>query len=615
MVENYDPKIEIEKICEEHKIFFTRNDKGNLVLYEDLETAGLLPLVHNELLKFIKKGKSNGFNILIIKDGEKDKVYPIEISYDGGEEKEEDPNKYPFYCINCGARFDKKPLKCSCGGKKIVEDYKKYSRKEIEEDLKKFQREDLLELIKDEISKDHLADDPLKMTLFLTCVSSLSEDPRLRQSMQLTGGTAVGKDNLIKSCLKHLPDETYLFLTSGTQSTLEDDIQDKRLIAFSEINLFREFGANKPLLEVIKQITEEGTSSLKKDLRTNNKQARYEKGDQKSVIFGTTDIQQDEEAGSRFMKGSVLPTPDITEKVCNDTFDNYSDIQKKIKKLDTSPSWIKKVLTYFYQNEKYQVILPYAKYLKEKIDGKYIFDYSNPRARRDVKRLLALTCATAWLYQEQREIIEFGDYKFIISIPQDLINILKYSNEFFDQTYTGFDARLNQVIEFIENHPSKWVDKKEIQEHLNVCKNTINDYCRELCALGVQEGCKGSTLNEQEGERIYDGNRIYYKRVQKGFKKSLVRVQINELKNFLIQRVQKKRVQNDPNIKENHSKTPKNNKNSSINEDFDKSLSEIEPFKLNPFEKSGKKKGLDQFTDEEIKQTGFTREELEANLK
>ena len=597
MSEDYDAKREIEKICEEHKIIFTRNDKGKLILYEDLESAGLLSLVHNELLKFIEKKKIKGFQILIVKDGEKE--YPIELCYDGGIEEKKDPNEFRFYCVSCGARFNKKPLKCSCGGKNIQEDYKQYSKKEIKEDLKKFNDPNLLELIKEEISKDHLEDDTLKITNFLVCVSSLLEDPRLRMSIQLTGGTSEGKDNLMKSCLKHIPEEAYLFLTSGTQATLEDDIKEKRLICFSEINLFKEGGANKYLLEVIKQITEGGTSALKKDLRFNSKQSRHEEGDQKSVIFGTTDIEQDEEAGTRFLKGSVKATPQRIKIVNENTFDNFSNEENLLKKLNKSPSWIRKVLSYFLHKEKYLIVIPYAKYLKEKIDEKDIFDYSDPRSQRDIKRLLALTCATTWLYQKQRTIKEYAGYKFLVSEPQDLINTLKYSNEFFNQTYTGFDERLNYVIKFIDEYPNAWVDKKLIQDHLNVTKNTINLYCRTLSQEGVLEGCKGSILNEQEGVKIYDGNRIYYQRVRKEFKKSLIRVEIKDLQEFLDQK-------KGSNLIEYKKDILKNKEFSKENKEINISNGKIEPFKLNP---------LDQFSEEEIVKAGYTREQLEELTK
>jgi len=62
----------------------------------------------------------------------------------------------------------------------------------------------------------------------------------------------------------------------------------------------------------------------------------------------------------------------------------------RLKNLNKDSSWIRKVLTYFFNKEKYLVVIPYAKFLKEKINEKYIFDYSSPRSRRDVKRLLAL---------------------------------------------------------------------------------------------------------------------------------------------------------------------------------------------------------------------------------
>jgi len=83
MNEPFNPQEEVEKLCEEHKIFFT--GKGN-VTHENLISVGLGNLLYNQLSQFVDKKENNGFYILEIKNPETKQKYNIEIKYEGGEE-------------------------------------------------------------------------------------------------------------------------------------------------------------------------------------------------------------------------------------------------------------------------------------------------------------------------------------------------------------------------------------------------------------------------------------------------------------------------------------------------------------------------------------------------
>jgi len=468
------------------------------------------------------------------------------------------------------------------------------SKKEIirfdydEELVEKFRRKDLLDLIKEEISKSHLEDDNLKMSLFLTYVSGLLNNPARRQSFQITGRSAEGKDNIQISCLKHFPNGSYIFLTSATQSVLEDDLHKYPIIAFSEINLFKESGANRGLLEVIKQRTELGIKTAKKDIRVQNKEMRLEDSEQGVVTFGTTEAEQDEELSTRFLKGTIRATPSRIKVVNDNTLDTFSDIKKLMRLMEKKDSWIKTGLEHFWKNKpKYEIIIPYAKFLKEKIDGVQIFDNSDPRSQRDIKRLLSLVCATTFLFQEQRDTFISDGTEFIISEPCDLINTLKYANEFFEQTYTGMDLRISDALDFIKSKgKGVWIDKLEIQEHLNIKhRSTINNYLWDLEQKGFIERSKGVQLNERFGLRSYKGNHIYYTSVQKEFKKRLISVQLNKLKEFLDSKCAEISVQFD----ENNKITRQDKKEFSIfdtkevkNEHLKMNTSEVESQEIKP---------------------------------
>lgn len=429
--------------------------------------------------------------------------------------------------------------------KKLNEENNQDKEKEIEgfkfinEDydaLEKFKDKNLLKNIHKELSKTHIGDDKLKMTTFLTATSGLLPNQKRRMSIAITGNSADGKSNLITTTLKHQPDETKIFLTSGTQATIEDDIAKKRQIGFSEVNANRENGSNKYLTEVIKQKTEGGTSALKKDIRTGMKTARHEVGEQASVLFSTTESQMDEEMRTRFIKGTIETDSKRIKKVNENTLDTFADLDKLLKDSEEKDSWIKIGLTAFFQKKRQpEVYIPYAVHLKDQINGKEIFDHSDPRSQRDIKRVLALTCAMTYLFQEQRKTLEHNGKLILVSEPQDFINVLQLSGDFFNQSYSGLDKRLSNVVKLMLESSSEWVARDELQEQMNISRNTIKQYCQVLADEGLIQGISGRELNAGEGSKynIYDGNKIYYKRCQKGGKKPLIRCEINDLKEYL----------------------------------------------------------------------------------
>lgn len=479
----------------------------------------------------------------------------------------------------------------------------------------KFKDPNLLHETWKELSKDHIGDDNLKLTTFLVMLSGLLENQKRRMSVAITGDSSEGKNNLIEACQKHFPDDVYLYLSSATRSTIEDDIKSARILAFKEINFQREGGENRDLLGIIKQVTEGGTSALKKDLRTGLKTARHEKQEQKTVVYPTTEAERDKEAETRFIFGSVTSNYNKTKKVNDNTCDSFANLDLIFQSSLKSSSWIKRGLEYFCsKKDRYEILIPYSPFLKEQIGGKDIFDHNSPRSMRDLKRILALTCAMTFYFQEQRKVIEYKNRKMLVSEPQDLINVLFLTSEFFNETYSGLDPRLTKVLKYIEF--GQWVARDFVQEQLEVSRNTIKDYCGKLADEGLIEGTTGRELNEGEGVKVYDGNKIYYKRRQKGIKKPLLRCQIKELKEHLEAKTGKPIDTFDfsslSNINEENEEE-KGIKNKGVN--FGKNVSnpaseeEFDTFLLTPFEKKV------PFTDEEIKEAGYSREFLEGVLK
>ena len=418
------------------------------------------------------------------------------------------------------------------------EEPQKYSNEEMKEAIEFFDNKNILKKIQDEITKDHLGDDNLKMTLFLAELSGLLNNPKLRISCAIKGNSSSGKDNAIRSTLKHIPEDKFIFVTNITQAVMEDDIKGKNILTLSEMNAEKDDGANKHLIEAIKQRTEGGMSSSKKDLRDGMKTARHEVSEQGTVIYSTTESEMDEEMKTRFICLDMSSTSEKIKAVNDNTLDNFSNIDSILGDKIEKTSKIRIFLTGFSRVfEGFSVLIPYAKYLK---DFSFISD-DDPRSQRDLKRILALTSVMTFLNFTRRKRYQKKGVNFVESEPKDLIDTLSISKNFFNQSYTGMDARLSKILNFIKNENEEWVERGKIQEKFGIKSlNTLKDYLNELSlsGLGLIEGCNGGRLNERQAISQYHSSKIYYKTCQKAVKKPFITCQLSELEEYLYNKIE-----------------------------------------------------------------------------
>ncbi len=170
--QKYDPEKAIEELSEKEKIYLSDSSEA-----EALKLAGFLPLVHNELLSFLKKKKPNGFYILYIVDPErKENKYPVKIKYEGKEEvegKKKEKYKMPEWI------------------KKLLE----------QEGLWNY-------IVCEELDKKHKGDIATKEIIFLCCIGRLvkNKKPFSFNSLILSPSSS-GKDHLVASVLKLIPKE------------------------------------------------------------------------------------------------------------------------------------------------------------------------------------------------------------------------------------------------------------------------------------------------------------------------------------------------------------------------------------------------------------------------
>lgn len=407
------------------------------------------------------------------------------------------------------------------GFKKWVEFDKQYCseminlvRKQLDLKIdKRFYNARLLQDIYVEIDKKHIMDSREKMACFLVGVSAELPNHRDRVSVALKGDSSAGKDNLVETIFDLLPHNGNLFLTRGTQSAIEKEAVNFRRLALSEMNR-RDKGANELLVETIKQLSEGGFSVLKQDANTGFKTTITINAPQKTCFYATTMTESDEELATRFLIIPVIGGAPKNRAVVHNTLDQVADVNSILQQ-NMESNWIADNINLL--DHDLQVIVPYATLLKNDIDGKPIFDFKKERIKRDIKRLMSLTKAIAWLHQKQREIIEVKGTKIILAEPTDFITAMDIFMPFFNFTYSGLDHRIQKTLDKLRElqgkHDSQifkyrfgaeysgYVIRHLLQAELGIDSvDTIKSYIKKLKDKGYIEK---TYYNENINPRAY----------------------------------------------------------------------------------------------------------------
>ena len=306
-----------------------------------------------------------------------------------------------------------------------------------------------------------------------------------------------------------------------------------------------------------------------------------------------TDIQ------TRFIYADVEGDEDKINSVNMNTAEIYANPDKKMEALEEG-SWIKKMIEILENDPKRgQSLIPFAALLLGKINGKSIINGTNPRSMRDFKRVLHLTSAKTWLFQQQRKRGQKKGVNFVLSDIKDFLEVLEYSQELFNSTFEGVDGRLKNVLDLIDNYESEWTPRDYLQDKLGKTKNTIKAWCQTLADDGLIEGSKGSELNMNGMNLGFHASKIYYKRCHKGIKEGLITCQLSELKTYLESKEEEINI-----IINNITK-----ETTELEEEKEKSVcipSENDPFKLTPFEKPTKEQYYSLTDQKIVMQNGST---------
>jgi len=163
----------------------------------------------------------------------------------------------------------------------------------------------------------------------------------------------------------------------------------------------------------------------------------------KTLVTTTTAIELDPEFASR---NFIIPVDDSEEQTKRILEENFKSTEKKLQEIKGEIDFNTK---YMDLKDSYSLLKTYTVLIPYESDLLEIFPTSNPRARRDSKKLMQLIKESALLFQLQRCRAELNDQPVLVASWADLAHAIILGGPILEATLTGFDKRLIEALPVI----------------------------------------------------------------------------------------------------------------------------------------------------------------------
>lgn len=236
----------------------------------------------------------------------------------------------------------------------------------------------------------------------------------------------------------------------------------------------------------------------------------------KTMVTTTTAIELDPEFASRNFIIPVDDSEDQTKRILNE---NFQSTQKKLKELNGEINFNHK---YKLLKESFKILKPYTVLIPFEEDLLTIFPTSNPRARRDSKKLMQLIKESALLFQFQRCRSEIKEHPVLIASWIDLVHAIILGGPILEATLTGFDQRLLKALPIINEIIDKqgYVTTKLLQRKLK----KSSKYSWKILNFFEENGYIYHDNDTKRENRIKGKTKVYIKTGAKEYKSLLLAI-------------------------------------------------------------------------------------------
>jgi predicted transcriptional regulator len=305
-----------------------------------------------------------------------------------------------------------------------------------------------------------------------------------KQSLEITGESSSGKNNLVDAVLGCFPSETYQKVTGATEKALRYLRKDLRTLYLAERLPHRRDEESTTEMD-IKLVISEGKLEILA-VERNEEGVRVSetiKTSIENIIMTTTDVSIAPELENRIWSLSTDESREANREVVEAQLDSAATLPSQ--RLDCEPQrrTIRIAVRVLEREAPINVIIPYAKLLQARLDALF----QNTRIRRDNKKLLQLIGYTTRLHYRQRPIVDDNGTPVLVALPEDLWMAWTVGETAILSTFTGLSRSLAATFEACKTamKENKIINSGNMASAVNKRPNTVAKHLKELEQRGL----------------------------------------------------------------------------------------------------------------------------------
>ncbi len=407
----------------------------------------------------------------------------------------------------------------------------KYYQQKYKKVYELLKRPDLLEtiikVVKREVagtSQRVIFEDNNLKVIFLVCLSAVTNSPL---NLKIVGQTSEGKTIMVTTIIKYFPKKMVIAAQSLSPKSLyydhDEELEDgTKLVHLAEkIVVLLEETTSTGFINEIKALLSHDLEEVEVKTVNDGELIKTRLIGWPAYIGLSVDNTRNDELESREITISPIASKEkfkaaILENSKGNCFNE-----------DIMHAYDEEVRNIAYALDKdLKVFNPYAEQLAN------LFPAVNGSDMRHYKKLENLIKIHAFLYQKQREIIEYNGKKAVIVKLNDITAVTKFFSDGLRSTLTGFNFNLKQLWEEviisrlgIEPHTKEWALKEIITQYKAATGKDISGSSIRNMLFALEN--KGFTTAKKEGNKYlysFDFNKNINEGIE-DFKQKIMSIQ------------------------------------------------------------------------------------------
>jgi len=300
------------------------------------------------------------------------------------------------------------------------------------------------------LGADMTGEERNRMLLATLCSSGMRNNPKEKQMIILTGGSGVGKTHFINTLTK-IFDVYKCGRLSETALEYSDEAFKHEILAFPDV---RNIGQEKGTSRVRLLSAEDGgyyVETTVRDPETGEFTTIRRYIPPTTIIFGTTNVEIEEQLDRRAWKINLDESPEQTKRIWDfKAKKHHEEFLRWVGRLPEDRRLeIWRCMRSALDRDTY-VYVPYATCLGELLRPELL------RSRGDYDKLLSLIKLHAWLHQYQRPWLQaVNGKKIIIASPEDFETAVEMAKDAVLAMQTGLDRRLQEILPVVLEEAEK----------------------------------------------------------------------------------------------------------------------------------------------------------------